>query len=58
MNASYSGRPISDTACCSRLAALPGLHLGRLLGDQRPASSGDIAAPKYSQIVPRLIGIG
>ena len=36
MNASYSGRPISDIACCSRLAALAGLHLGGLLGDQRP----------------------
>ena len=35
MNASYSGRPISDTAFCSRLAASPGVHLGRLPGDQR-----------------------
>ncbi len=58
MNASYSGRPMSDMAFCSRLAALPAGTSAACSATSARASSGDMTAPKYSQIVARLIGIG
>ena len=58
MNASYSGRPISEIAFSSRFAAWPACTSAACSATSARASSGDMAAPKYSQIVPRLIGIG
>ncbi len=57
-NASYSGRPTSDTAFSSRLAARPASTSADCPAISARASSGDITAPKYSQMVPRLIGSG
>ena len=54
----FNNRYFSDTAFCSRLAALPAVTSAACSAISARASSGDIAAPKYSQIVPRLIGSG
>jgi hypothetical protein len=40
------------------LAAWPGLTSAACSAISARASSGDIAAPKYSQIVARLMGSG
>jgi hypothetical protein len=58
MNASYSGRPISEMAFSSRLAARPAGTSADCSATRARASSGDITVPKYSQMVARLIGIG
>ena len=54
----FNNRYFSDTAFCSRLAAWPAFTSAACSAISARASSGDIAAPKYSQIVARLIGSG
>ena len=58
MNASYSGRPISEMAFSSRLRAVPGSTSAACSAISARAWSGDSAARKKELTVPRLIGIG
>ena len=58
MNASYSGRPMSEIAFSSRLLRVVGVDLAGLLGDQRAGLAGVWLRPKNWLIRARFIGIG